>query len=527
MTEFATEDLSYYSDSPAEPTAVGDGFVARSRWWPVPFVIPMIICGASLLAGGIPQLTDVGFLVLVIACVAGLIGELIQFPRRFGIGGIVLYGGVLVWIGHDYLTNWWGYDFTHNAEMPAYVVAKAAFWNAVIVFTMVCGLLIRQGRWLVRLAQKLPEPVTTDVYWYLIVIMFVIGMSPYFLFTSESGFISVLKAAFSPWMGSGVHWSEGRTGSINYSWGAYIAQILEVGQTGSILAAMYAILLTRSLGRRAFCWADWLYQVCCAYQTDRRGELLFMFLPIIAIYFIKYYVQAAETGRKHSVLAYVIVPVIGFVMLYLIQVQGQYRGVEGGLANIGNESVDLSASRGNTMFTESLLGFSVIGETREPLDAPNLVYQIVRPIPQKAFDFIIGPIPRAIWTTKPVDPAWAWYNRLRNGDDSGDGTTGGTVASGLAGHWYIRFGPIGVIEGGFLAGWLMGIAERIFRESNGRPIQILLGLGVSTWLFRTYRDFTFPELYGLLIGIGAFCLAFIAIRPFTPSRVDEVEPATV
>src|SRR3954470_10209716 len=83
-----------------------DGYLARWRYLAVLFAIPTLFCGLSWVMGGVAFLTDAAFLLLTILCLSGLLREMVVFPKRFGIGGILLFGGVLVWFSHDYLWNW-------------------------------------------------------------------------------------------------------------------------------------------------------------------------------------------------------------------------------------------------------------------------------------------------------------------------------------------------------------------------------------------------------------------------------------
>ena len=137
---------------------------------------------------------------------------------------------------------------------------------------------------------------------------------------------------------------------------------------------------------------------------------------------------------------------------------------------------------------------------------------IIRPIPETIFWFLMGPIPRALWENKPTDDAMVWYNKMVGGTDGREGTT---IAQGLVGHWYFRYGIAGVVEGGMLVGWLMGVSERLLRRANGRPMTLVAALAMAAWLFRIYRNFYFIELYGPLIGVLAFTLLVYVMRPFS------------
>src|SRR5436305_1621464 len=91
-------------DYESEAVVVDDSAVKRSIFLPLPFLIPTAICGVSWLAGGMGLLTDAGFLLLTVFCGMFLLLEILRFPRRYGIGGMVLFGGTLIWFCHDYFT---------------------------------------------------------------------------------------------------------------------------------------------------------------------------------------------------------------------------------------------------------------------------------------------------------------------------------------------------------------------------------------------------------------------------------------
>ena len=124
-------------------------------------------------------------------------------------------------------------------------------------------------------------------------------------------------------------------------------------------------------------------------------------------------------------------------------------------------------------------------------------------MPETLLYFLLHPIPRALWHDKPSDPAMIWYNQVVAGTNGLEGTT---ISQGLAGHWYLRYGIMGVIEGGMLVGWLMCMAERTLQRAQGRPTTILFSLCLSVWLFRIFRNFYFLELWPMLIAFFLFAL---------------------
>src|SRR5688500_10037701 len=99
----ATDDLAYAPVGTLPANAAHAGMLPRSIFMPVAFLPPVALCGVSWMAGGVPLMTDLGMGALTLACGMLLLAELVNFPRRFGVGGLVLFGGVLVWFCYDYL----------------------------------------------------------------------------------------------------------------------------------------------------------------------------------------------------------------------------------------------------------------------------------------------------------------------------------------------------------------------------------------------------------------------------------------
>jgi hypothetical protein len=500
--------LSYVAAAPM-------AFVQRSRLQWMPFTIPALMCFISWQAGGIPQLTDLAFVMFTGFMLFFLTLEFYYFPRRFGIGGLVLWGGTLCWFCQDYFVHWFHKDFNAGDTfilIPPAVVAKAAFMLITFTLVMSIGLGIRSGRWVERLLLSVPEVDNATFYFLMVIVMFVVGISPYILFAAEPWYMCLLHAFTSGWTGSPAM-TVGRTGNVNYSWGAYAAQLIQIGQTGGVFAVVYAILIGRKFFDRLIAMLIWGLWLSYAFQTDRRGEIAFMFMPGIALLFIKFQSQAATAFKKYATAAYVFCGLLTFIMYFMIQWQGEFRGL--GLNAGSVETVHLGKNEGNTMFSESLQGFMLIGDSKPVLFDSFPGEGAMVAIPRTIWWFGIGPIPRALWNSKPIDPLWEWYNKLIAG---GNGISGTTVSHGLCGSWYFNYGFGGMVEGALLVGWLMGISERTLQHSDGRPVGIMMSLGFAVWLFRTYRDFIFIDLYGLIIGAIVLTIMTYALRPYFSSQ---------
>jgi hypothetical protein len=469
-------------------------FVPRSRMQWLPMVIPLVLSGASWAGGGAPALTDLAFFLFTLWAGLALTLEFFYFPRRFGIGGILLWGGVLIWFCQDYFTHWYGLNFTEHPWMPAAVVAKAAFLHMLFISMMSIGLGIQKGDWAVKALTSVPDPGDDRFYLWVVIVITLFGMTPYIFFSAEPWYKCMYHAAFQCWT-EAPKYTVSRDGNLNYSWGGYVAQIMQVGEIGGLAAIVYSILIARSTAGRLLGFVIWGYYALLAFQTGRRGAFIFNVIPPIALLFIKYQTRVAGALKRFSFGPFVLCGLLAVLTNVVVQVQANFRDTSLGAADLSK--IDFTANKGNTMFSEGLLGYELVPD-RQPFfyasDFPGEGAFVA--IPKTVIDFVIGIIPRALWHDKPVDGLWEWYNHVYQGT----GREGTTISKGLVGSWYFKYGLPGMIEGGLLVGWLMGISERALQTSGGKPMHIMFALAFATWLFRSFRDFAFPDVYGLVLA---------------------------
>src|SRR6266568_649455 len=320
----------------------------RSRYSWAPFLLPLVLCAVSWSVGGMPALTDAGFLALTVICVWFCIIELVRFPHRNGVGALMLYGGVVVWFCMDYLANWFSIDFS-IAPLPPVVIAKAATLHCLFVMMMSMGLLLQYGKWVERCILKLPEANSSAYYFFLVILFFILGVLPYLLFTEES-FPDVFIKSFTQMRGTAdaVHWTVGRTGNLNYNWGGYVAQWVEAGYLGGLFAAFYALLVAKRVGGKIIAWLIWAFWTAMAFGTGARGQVVFMALPVIALLYMKYQLQAAALLRKFSIKAYLFSAMLMLLVLALVQFQGKFRNTRE--EERDTSQVELFKVAGNHMF---------------------------------------------------------------------------------------------------------------------------------------------------------------------------------
>lgn len=481
-------------------------------------VVPLSFFVLSYLGGGISLMNSAGMLFLLALVAGGLINEIWNFSSRFGVGGFCLYGGTFVWLLHDYLTRYLfeapeAYGFNDWAVTKACVSVGLFFTFASI------GLKLTVGRKFERLMIRMwPETRSPNLLFGIAVAAFIFGISPYFLFTRVP-FYEAMYLDFITGYGEGSHWAVGKSGgNINFNFGAYIAQMFDVGSLGALLAVF--LVCMRRMGTLAIVAALGMlsFWVLRSFGTGARGHVIFLALPVLGAFFMRQHIVAAWRGRRFSGSAYIVLTTALFAILVAGVYQASLR--MRGFSDIFSFELSEFQVEGNTMFSESLDGYMVIPEESPPFYDRWPLEGVIRPAWDFVYWFVIGPIPRAIWTTKPVDGVWLWYNELLMRTTlSGELLVGGNITQSYPGHFYFRYGYAGVAEGALFFGLLAGIAERILKSSRGRILSMLFALGLVTWLFRSFRSPDFQNFYPVLIGLTAVSLLML---PFTkePAELD-------
>jgi len=512
----AEPDLYWDASSPNAPELPALDYVKRTVFLPAFVAFPVVFSGMSYLAGGVQFLTDLSMVSLSVICAVFLLNEFRLFPKRFGVGGIIFFGGILNWFCLDYLTNWLNADFRNPAiPYPPATVAKAAFFITLFVAMMSLGFNSNFGRKFEKIFAFVPEPANGSLLFVLGLCGVALGLVPYAFFTQHAFPVAVWREI----SGQSVYWTVGRTGSLNYSWGGYVAQLLDVGSVAAILLAVHAVLHRPGLFRAIICWMAWAFFSIYSFNTGRRGILLAMIIPVAAIVFIKYQSLKSMRGGQWSFRAFLYGGIFIAILFVFIQIQTQFRGRHLRSVDIGD--VQMTKIAGNTMFSEALDGWHTIPDQRPFFFNSFPGEGLIRCLPETFFRFVIHPIPRALWTNKPIDPAWAWRAEASS---SGAALQGTTTSTSLVGWFYFRFGAAGVLQGGLLIGWLMRRAECALQYADGRTMVMLFSLAFSGYLFRAYRDLTFLELYTIIIG--AIPIWILVKLSGASSRSNQPMPAT-
>ena len=497
----AQEDLSY------KP---------RPRWFTLIPGMAMLVGLSAWFNGGSTGLNNVAWLIIGAYCAIGMAEELRAFPRRFGVGGLVFYSGVIVWFFWDYMKMWSGLvGYPPDAGLSYKGItgdleslSKATFYHCLFITLGTLGLQIPWGMWFSKLIAKTPQPENPGTLLALIIAIWIFSVLPYFLFTTVPWYEAIWRQIVGFKSGEAQVWTLGRTGRMNVAWTGYIGFWLRLGHFAGLLAAFYAIYMARSFLARAVTWFIWFFALAIAFGGAKRSHIVTMGAPVLGMLFIMFHVRASNAigwvRRQNMIKAYVIVLSMAIIFFTLIQIQGHNRRKS--LAEAKLRTEQFIDPRDNTMFTHSLVIFERMPEEVEPFYTTLFPGQgWIWPVPYTAFRLVTGVIPRALWRNKPRDVVSDWVNTER-GQAVGFGRGGATLSNGLVGFWYGRYGMGGVVEGALLFCWLLAMMERAIWLAREKPIAIIIALGLLEWMFRSFRDFRFHQLHYFIVGLAVLWL---------------------
>lgn len=221
------------------------------------------------------------------------------------------------------------------------------------------------------------------------------------------------------------------------------------------------------------------------FDQGTRSITALIIIPPIIVNFITLW----RYSRPRAVVMFLLMSVIGTLLL---QFQVLYRSSY-------TRSVILESISENWMTLRGTIDFF-----QETLFAVRLVptfHDYFREIP--LLDFLVSPIPRIVWPTKPVSDVVWFFTLSRSNIDIY--TQGGNVLPGIVGQYYMSWGWAGPVMIGAFLGWLtsrLGIVlSRINIESN--IYFSALGVMSVVWIFISYRllspGFLYPVIFAAMI----------------------------
>lgn len=117
--------------------------------------------------------------------------------------------------------------------------------------------------------------------------------------------------------------------------------------------------------------------------------------------------------------------------------------------------------------------------------------------------FLVSPVPRFIWPSKPVSQVVWYYTLQRWGIDIRE--EGGNVFPGIVGQYYMSWGWLGPVILGIILGLITVFLDAfsISAMKQGDPYIIAVSLMFAAWIFLNFRvlspGFLYPVIFSALM----------------------------
>ena len=225
------------------------------------------------------------------------------------------------------------------------------------------------------------------------------------------------------------------------------------------------------------------YAAARAFNSGTRSQVAEVFLPIAAAV----YWRMSGTAKKYALIFGL--PVV--TILALIYSAAAVIGRNDGTVDWENAA------------QADYVGFEMFRE----------VLFITKAVPDQ-FDYKLGrtyyvqavnPIPRAIWTGKPIDDAGLELAKLKGAVAGGDAYM--TVSPGLIGEMYWNFGIPGIIVISGLLGYLAKSWDRVRPLASKSLIAFTIYAAGLAIIFLSGRSINMATLYGM-IALYALLIVF-------------------
>tara|TARA_Y200000002_G_C22681945_1_gene664459 strand:- start:1689 stop:3098 length:1410 start_codon:yes stop_codon:yes gene_type:complete len=259
------------------------------------------------------------------------------------------------------------------------------------------------------------------------------------------------------------------------------------------------------------------------YAMDKNIFLKILFSSICIILFILY---ASLGGRSGVILVFITLmilwhvkskkrfPIFRFTIfsllgLFILLYQINYR--DDGFVD---DEMNMSALTGYELNRELAFIVSHYGENEDFISTQNIISSSIFPLIDTFILFVTNPIPRAVWSNKPIDESFAPYNTLRTGLTGFEGTS--NITPTIPGRYYMKYGVIGVMQAGILIGILWFWANiYILKYSSSGLLKLLIPVFAVSLLFICTRDFTAGRIYPLL-----FLILFVYLNKIRITKIN-------
>lgn len=323
-------------------------------------------------------------------------------------------------------------DWAIRDAFVAIGLAAAAMWVGVL------GRPWPVPRWIAELAERSMDSKTVG---RLVPLCFAMGM---FNYAYSVGFDLPVMFSYIGGQRWAAPWARGQFGG----WGAFLDQMQYFGY---VLPSLTALLIAR----RGFTFATWasigLSGIMLAFLSQGGGRRI-IGVTVGAAIIVWIQAQRELKVRRLTVAAVAAIGLLA-VMQFMLNVRGvgYERFVSGGETEYDYLHVD-----------DNFLRLSQVIEI-VPAEHPYVGFQ-------QLWFTILRPVPRVLWPNKPVDPGFDLPTIV--------GMKGVSLSTSIIGEWYLSFGWLAVLFGGWLHGRLARTANVLREREEYRINPIVYGLVV-------------------------------------------------
>jgi hypothetical protein len=305
----------------------------------------------------------------------------------------------------------------------------------------------------------------------LVATLFLGGLVPYLLFGGS--LVQVIQGIL--------------LGRADKAWSTSAANVVEVDGvmtifwlsraflvTATSLAGIYLLMQTR---KRFFSTVVFggilsLGLLIVYYDQGTRSYLAMTVVPVMTLWILR---RAFRESRFQPGRLVALGVAFGFVLLALTQFQAAWR-TDYSRAKMGDQSFSeiVNPQQHIDFYTETANAIVVRDKfLTQPLYESAIYY------------FAINPIPRILWSGKPVAQTQWHYTMYRWGVDIFD--KGGNALPSIVGQYYMNFNTAGVVWIGLLFGLITAVLERLFHRAADRTEYMVAVVSAFTFMFLSYR----------------------------------------
>jgi oligosaccharide repeat unit polymerase len=354
--------------------------------------------------------------------------------------------GFVYWLLLDLVQG--AYDLRDASDEALRLAMIAIGLSAAAMWLGVAGRTWRLPRGLMGLAATSLDSKTA---WKLVPICFALGMLNYAYAVNFDIPLMFSYLGQNRWE---VPWGRGQLGG----WSSFIDQLPYFGY---VLPSLTAVLLVRRGFRFTTLLAIGMSVVMLLFLAQGGGRRI---IGVTCGAALIVWVQLQPRLNVRKVLT-IVVAVIS--LLWLMQFMLNVRTV--GYAEFafrGESEYDYLHVDDNFLRLAQVI--QIVPAERDHVYGKQLIFAAVRPVP------------RVFWPNKPVDPGFDLPSEV--------GLRGVSLSTSIIGEWYLSFGWIGVLLGGWLHGRLAGSANGLRLVGNHNPVVFALAVMVLVAGMRSMQD---------------------------------------